>query len=444
MQRTLGLVSVVLSMGTVCIVGLVVYEKTRKLWDLRDVALLLAVIGGALTSGVGLLIVGVPPQGVGPVQPIQILVGRGVTVLMIAAFAYAVASSFGEVRKSPATSLWLAALTFLSVALAVELIGRRGRIEPLITMIIFVLTAVIAPSTSPHTAIRTAKWLITLVLIASASAAVAFPSHAWLEHTAGSFLPGIDHRLAGVVGHPNALGMYCALYLALELMCARRLVHTRFWATVAVSTLLVLSQSKSAITAALLVGIVAWMRQSRHARRNTTLLVGALGIMLGTFLATSDFTVTFDISSLRNLTGRTTVWQYGLQQWGQSPWLGAGSDAFTSYAATTGNSWAAQSHNQFIETVVRHGLLGLIALVFYLSALGRFAWKMRYRTNWASLALTAVLFSRLFTETPLRVLGPDHAVLFLLLLRSAEAGGSGTSTLSNALYLARSSRKDIG
>lgn len=209
-----------------------------------------------------------------------------------------------------------------------------------------------------------------------------------------SGLVGLDGRWGGPFAHPNPTGVALALVVVYGIARGRRLGFT----VAGVGLLgLLLTGSRTAFACAA-VGLVAvallpgWARPWR-ALLGRRALAGVLGALLGTAVAVA-------VSSNPGLTGRTAMWPDFLALGQQSPLTGVGDQVIT-LSASLGvlPSWAWQAHNLYIDTLVRHGLVGLVlTLAVLLLAVAIGVMGTRHR-NSTGLALMAALAAGTITET---------------------------------------------
>lgn len=318
-----------------------------------------------------------------------------------------------EERRAGA-ALMLGGVAFAGTGLLSEFataeIGQRSHIG-----LLSYLAAWVAFS-KPAWLVLNLKRVLGIYVVGSAAAVMLLP-YATIEYS-GSII-GLGSRAAGLLPHPNGLAPIMLLYLVLEaLQPSARWIRWPVGGTAAV--LLVLSQSKTTWGAAVIAAILLWV--GRSPRRDTARLVAvALAVVtLGATLVMTDDAGEYDIvdrqqvDSLGTLTGRTAVWAYGLERWSEDPVFGAGSRVFREFASRTGQEWAGQAHNQYIQTLGRHGLLGLAGLLLYLGVLTRVALRHRRRTRYVSMALFAQVLVRTMAESNLDSFGVEQLVVFTL------------------------------
>lgn len=89
------------------------------------------------------------------------------------------------------------------------------------------------------------------------------------------------------------------------------------------------------------------------------------------------------------------------------------------------SNWVGQAHNQFIQSLVSNGLIGLMVIVALLVLLLVKTLKIYSRTGiYEPLLVWILLFVRCFTEAPFKLLAIDTVsfpILYLILLPLFEA-----------------------
>lgn len=348
----------------------------------------------------------------------EVWIGRASTAVL------AVTVGVALLRPRPMQAgrlLMLAALLHYSITLLTSVIVGTASLEYLQDAGLMLLAFVAiwaAPRVDIWTVVAFAKIALAITVVGSLIVIVANAPEAWLI-SEGGLVPGTPGRLQGATYHPNVLGPLPLLYLILE-----RYWPSHRWVRWPLSVLavaaLVLSESKTAWVAAVVVGIVLWSSdpgRSRNARFAASLAVIGLIAGLAVYaLEGVDELAASTVSSVTTLTGRTELWQIGLDAWQRDPLVGAGPEFFMTYAANSGQTWAGQAHNQFVQTLTQHGIVGLVTLGVYVGVLVQVALRNSVRSRATSVALVALLLVRGITETPLSSLGIEHLTVFTLLM----------------------------
>jgi O-antigen ligase len=146
-----------------------------------------------------------------------------------------------------------------------------------------------------------------------------------------------------------------------------------------------------------------------------------VGHKLNSFLASSDG------AQLMSLTGRDRIWAVALEEWRQDPLFGYGMPLFDeAHRAAVRMGAATHAHNQFVDSLARAGLVGLVGAVAYLLVLVAAAWRVATPSRGLSLGLLVILLAFAITEVPLSLTGIGLAnfyhMVLLVVLGTALAG----------------------
>ncbi len=294
--------------------------------------------------------------------------------------------------------------------------------------------------------VQTAKWTLVFVMALSLVAAVVAPNLS-LQPTTHSFIPGFHFRLWGVVSHANALAPLALLLVLLDLYTPSQGVARRGFLWSLALLVLLLTQSKTALGAAVLsLGSVAAYRfrmvlaDGFSGRRDNVFPIAVLALLgLGTctlfilFLwgdplhALERFTTSKRGASFLNLSGRDVIWEVALREWYRNPLFGFGPTMWDpEFRQSIGLAFAFSAHNQFLQSLGAGGLVGLTGLLVYLGLMGRTAFKTARATKGASLGLFVLVAVRCVTEAPFTVntlLNSDvmtHMIIFFVLTVEAS------------------------
>jgi O-antigen ligase len=320
-------------------------------------------------------------------------------------------------------ALWLAAIAVPLTALGTDRIvgidfvleDRAFSAHHRIFLLLGVTALFVTPRLEVATITRLAKLVLGVYLVLSMGTFLLGLDDAssWF----GAFLPGVDQRVSGIFDHPNRLGPAALLYLVLEYVHpSRRLV--RLATSTLAFTLLVLSQSKTALVAAVAVGLVLlasrWEPRKALAASGVALTLAMPAVLL-TGIQPGDIVEELPIAHVDTLTGRTDLWEMGWDLWVEAPVVGHGSGVFLTVAEQTGERWRAQAHNEYIQALAESGLVGLLALIAYLAVLLRIAARHAAATRNASMALVTILLLQTFTEVHLVSFDLPHMTVLALL-----------------------------
>lgn len=119
---------------------------------------------------------------------------------------------------------------------------------------------------------------------------------------------------------------------------------------------------------------------------------GAL-IFLAVELSGTSLANRFRKAATDNLSGRTEIYENAQQIAQDFPWFGTGPNTFLSvyhlYRADPGQSWAAFLHDDWLETRVTFGRVGMTIILLQFAVL--LLWTFKQRPNWVSPVFTAAL-----------------------------------------------------
>jgi O-antigen ligase len=252
----------------------------------------------------------------------------------------------------------------------------------------------------------------------------------------GRTLAGFD-QLSGLAGHPNAMGLLGVVALALEVVPqSRRQLLPLHVAAPFVAILL--AQSRAAWVATLLVGILILGRSRRERLYTLGQIAFLMGIIvIGTILLLSsqvqqNLGQTFGSRDVQTLNGRTTVWRDALDAFQRDPVTGYGPTVFSpdyrhDVLGIPSNSAFGFAHDQALQTLAERGVIGILALSFYVFCIFRSRRKASLDERRLISALMLVLIPAFLTEAPLQAYGPTPAVLVHLCLLSLAFAASETS-----------------
>jgi O-antigen ligase len=279
--------------------------------------------------------------------------------------------------------------------------------------------------------VRQVKLVLLTYAYASLVAAAFVPSWATQYPYGEGWIPGLSFRLHGATAHANTLGPLMALYLILTSHAPTRMRGENMHRAVAIG-LLILSQSKSTWGALLVAGAVhrgleVWASRHRlqapQGRRSIaghglTLVVFAILASVALPLVQPWPAVSRSVSYLQSyypVVGRMLLWDVTIQLWRENPWFGYGPTLWGPSMSSQLLSvlrWAPGSaHNQLFQTLGESGLVGVICLFVYLTALV-VAGLRRAAGSPLPLTLVVLLSVRGAAEAVFRG-GPDSLSFFM-------------------------------
>lgn len=346
----------------------------------------------------------------------------------------------GDFRDIPREPLYVAFLAFfLSNSVTNALWGTQPAFIHGIYYSGLLFTLIHASrNQDPILTLRVVRSALLLFMLASCLAAVVLPDITIQRNYLGA-IPGLSVRFWGLGSNPNSIGPMAAIAVLLlrYVPCSQTWVQRSSFALCFL--VLLLSQSKTAWGSLLIAYATQSIYQryaaSTHQSRNTgwlalfALLLLASGSLIGV-LAYIDVAARFD-DLLRSqsgleaitLTGRVDLWRVAVETWWVNPWFGYGLKMWDiEHRMLLHMPHAFSAHNQFLQSLGQAGLLGLAGLLFYVSTMCRYAWRLSDSTDGLSLGLLAFVLVRTISETPLKtdtLLNGDlytHALLFYILI----------------------------
>lgn len=291
---------------------------------------------------------------------------------------------------------------------------------------VLMISLFLAPEIKFQKITQIAHYSLLIYIYGSLLSIILNPSWASIDY-ANSWI-GIDSRLIGVATHPNSLGYLSAASMLISFNTIRKkrnIVHL-----LASSTTLILSQSKTAWVAIILIGLYfAIVRLFRHKKTTSSIFIVSLIIGFSTIILLvlqETFLETILPGEIATLTGRSTPWQMTLDIWFQNPILGFGPNLWDlDFRQMFGDQylWVGQAHNQWLHTLGSSGIFGLITLLIYMFVILRKSINELTFSNHLPLTVCMLMIIRMITETPIKNTLIDesfliHAIIFFILLNS--------------------------
>lgn len=262
------------------------------------------------------------------------------------------------------------------------------------------------------------------------------------------------YSFVGAFASKNQLGFYASLGIFFAFAALVTLKERGLWmgpallvAALAGFCLLASQSATSVLTTVAILGLAIGMQfilLLSPAHRKGLMLVASVLLTAGVFAALSLGLVDFVLGLFgkdSTLTGRTYLWQQGIEAARQYPWLGFGYQAYWVQGFSEperlwsefyiGSRSGFHFHNTFIETAVETGIAGLLALTATLlitlaAHLKRTLSETRNSESLVLFCLAALLLIRAFVEVD--ILTPYHAGSFLLYF------AAGRLTLTQAAH----------
>jgi exopolysaccharide production protein ExoQ len=294
--------------------------------------------------------------------------------------------------------------------------------------IAFTALALLSQTGMNKDALNKLEWVLLGILAASLIGAVALPGLT-VERGYKSWIPGFNLRLHGLAEHANSLGIIAALSVILQLSPFVRKRPNFVFLAIAIAALL-FTQSKTSWMVAL-VG-VALVRledirgrvQHRIAGQFSMLIVVAgsavaalafVALMIAGNMGMIDRLLNFQEAV--TFTGRTRIWEISWNEFMSNPLFGYGPALWDMTYRYQNNFMAAgQAHNQFFQTAGQAGLLGLMALLWYVYLMGRNCMLSWQQTSGLAVIAFLSLMIRCFSESPMRLGGLTGMDAFVHLL----------------------------
>jgi hypothetical protein len=237
------------------------------------------------------------------------------------------------------------------------------------------------------------------ICLASLAAWVIWPAWVVQFDYRDTWLPGMDFRLHGLMGHGHQLATMAFVLLALALVRPGRWR----WADLVMGAVIIAAaQSKQFVALALLLP-GAWLLIAPPAglRRWTLglrlgMVAGGLGLLLLAFLSLPEpahhLVPADQRENMETLTGRTLIWRETLGAWEQSPWVGNGPRLWKDEMAERfeqEQGWVVpHAHNQFLQSLGQSGIIGAL---FLIAAQCGLTWGLWRNRSVAPLLLPGVL-----------------------------------------------------
>lgn len=267
------------------------------------------------------------------------------------------------------------------------------------------------------------------------------------------------YSFVGAFASKNQLGFYASLAVLFGFAALFLGVERRLWKVAAVGCILIalycLKASQSAtsvLTTIAVAGLCLALRlleMLTPAHRKTLFLILAIFTLLAVIAGAYGGGYEMLLGAFgkdATLTGRTYLWQQGIEAAGQAPLVGIGYQAFwVQGLAEAERLWAAffiatrtgfHFHNTFIAATVETGLIGCLLLSMVLVAtlaghLRRLLTMARDREALVLFTVAALLAVRTFVE--IDILNPYHVGSFLLYFAAGKLTDGRRSSASQPL-----------
>lgn len=272
---------------------------------------------------------------------------------------------------------------------------------------------------------------IRLNLVSVVITAAIVPSLAFTQADGGIYA----YRLRGVIPTQSANGVGSLAVVALLIAYSHPKLRSIPWATFSVVILLATQYRTGWIAAA--VGLVIIELPKGHMGRRVTVIASGFCVAAG--LAALDFGRVWQRgqsdTNLSTLSGRTRMWETGLDVVERSPIVGTGLSSGTrlEVVAQLGDSLTAAStlHNTWIEILVGTGIVGVAAAATFVVMVGRRAIAAHPSLRPCLVAVFVATIIRGGSGTTFE-LGGWMALLLVAIAYSGENSRYGTHSPINA------------
>lgn len=284
------------------------------------------------------------------------------------------------------------------------------------------------------------------IWLAAAGAMVTLVTLRWLDVLAGVHL-GVPAEQFGndtairVIDGPYTFFLATAALLTLPAWAQRGRRARRLRAFSLVLLLFVMLLDRRTVWLAMLVGVVVLLLRNRtFGRRGLALLAGAAVVTSLVFVAfpgsgSGQEPLARSATSGGTLTWRVVGWSELVSSWSENPadWL-VGQPFGSGFARRVeGSEVVSHPHNFYIETMLRSGVVGLLAMLALTAGLARALWRLGRRSGTGGLfglevlpALVAMQFVWFITWVP----GSEQGIVTGLGIAVVAAHRSGRDPAS--------------
>jgi len=276
-----------------------------------------------------------------------------------------------------------------------------------------------------------------IIMIAAGFLIIPINSHLVIETTyAQGFIAGLP-RLAGLFPHAVMQGVVALVLLLIlyEHPLKNKTLNRVSWIIGLIA--LFMAQSKTSwISAIVCFGLLFSMKYiysdeshvSPHKKTKVLIVVISavliVSLLIGLVASFGDvggrldkFLFSAEGQQLASFTGRDVIWEFALSEWANNPIFGYGPQFLNfDQRIAVGMPNATHAHNQFIDTLARSGLIGLVPLITYLMIIVFVMKKMPKTTMPLAIAIFFVLVFNSISEVPYSLFGYGVELLFQLVL----------------------------
>lgn len=261
------------------------------------------------------------------------------------------------------------------------------------------------------------------------------------EYTQG-YIPGLP-RFFGL--SPHAIVMSTIITLALWSSMAYPFQNSKFQASILLLGIvaLILTQSKTVLFSFMIGAAIIYHYKEKNSLSKLNSYKGKTTVKLVTFSSILLLIILFSlfflsdyekivynyvssdtIQKITSVTGRDEIWLVALEEFHHSPWFGYGNELFSeSYRISVNMPFATGSHNQFIDSLARSGIIGFSGLIILFSFFFYFSIKLSAITNGLSMAIITYILLFSLTAEPISLTNIGTSTIsfyFLLFIISAH------------------------
>lgn len=232
-----------------------------------------------------------------------------------------------------------------------------------------------------------------------------------LEDTYSGIFSFFNYRFMGLASHSIVLGFISSIYIIVILEDLSDRVLLKILKMICPVFMLIVSQGKTALVCLVVALLISTLNRMNALKNSIVYKCIVLLLVIAIFISTSLSKIDW------TFTGRVSIWTYSLYVWKSSPVLGVGSNYLS--------NWVGQAHNQFIQSLVANGIIGLIILCAFFASL--FSWSFEYwkKGYKVPFLIGMMLFVQCLSETPITGMAIDMrgivTILMFALLYSAES-----------------------
>lgn len=314
-------------------------------------------------------------------------------------------------------------LSFVFMYFISQVFGTEGGFEqkPVYWIIAF-SAMLLSPGAGLIAGLRCAKLILLIYMVVSVLY-IALDFNQVLAPGYKGVIPGFSYRFWGLAPHANAIGPLAALLLFLEVSVPSRSFLARSSFYLVGTFVLIISQSKTSIGAAMVGMVVAsFACGKRNADYSGPYVMGLPHVIAGFALSAATLVLLMfsiigmprELASVASkinsaidfstMSGRSDIWRTAIYEFERNPMFGYGLGIWgADFRASIGMNYAYHAHNQLLQSMSESGVCGILGFgVFFVASL-LYCFKARVSTYGGSVAIFLLFTFRCITEAPLKV-----------------------------------------